>query len=285
MKPRPAVAAPPVRPFLKWAGGKAQLLPHLQPFVPAKYARYIEPFLGGGAVYFHLSPHNALLGDSNAELINAFQTVRDEAGVLMGVLDSYRNAAGGDEEGRRDYYYKLRDLEPEKLTGPERAARFIYLNKTGYNGLYRVNKKGRFNVPFGRHPRHPQLYDRDNIEAASALLKGADLRLADFEETMADGAREDFLYLDPPYDPLTATANFTGYTTASFHWAEQQRLAGAIRKAGDRGCLVLLNNSDTGPIRDLYKDFRIIRIPGLRRAINSDPTRRLGATELVITNY
>ena len=278
--------------FVNWPEGKGQLLPQLQPFFPKDYRRYIEPFLGGGAVFFHFQPEQAILGDSNEELIEAFRVLRDHVEELMDDLDRHRRSLGVSLEERKEYYYRLRAVDPATLTAVQRASRFICLNKTGYNGLYRVNRRGQFNVPFGKYKGAPKLYDPENLRNASLLLQRAELRRADFEETMAEAGPGDFIYLDPPYDPLSATANFTGYTAESFGRKEQERLAAAVRAADKRGALVLLNNSDTPFIRELYgrgsnpplRPFHIKAVPALR-AINSDPTKRKGAVELVITNY
>lgn len=310
------------RPFVKWAGGKGQLLGPLEGFWPpgCQERRYIEPFLGGGAVYFHLAPAQALLGDANPDLLETWQVVRDQVEALIESLERHL----WDET----YYYQLRAVDPAGLTPVDRASRFIYLNKTCYNGLYRVNRRGQFNVPFGRYKTKPQIYDADNLRAASALLRSAELRLADFDATMAKAGAGDFVYLDPPYDPVSATANFTGYTvqplslqlplgataedgepagalgsvravgSARFGRAEQERLAAAVRAATGRGAYVLLNNSDTPFIRSLFPptkrrmgqgllpagEYRVAAVE-TNRAINSDPSKRKGALELVVTNY
>lgn len=263
-------------PFVKWAGGKGQLLPHLRPLFPPQFPRYFEPFLGGGAVYFFLQPPHAVLGDSNRDLVETYQAVRDGVEALIADLDRHAWS--------RDYYYDLRAADMSTLSAVERASRFIYLNKTGYNGLYRVNRQGQFNVPFGRYKQKPRIYDEEILRSDSRLLQGADLLCQDFELTMAQAGPGDFIYLDPPYDPLSATANFTGYTAESFGRSEQERLASAIRSAHQRGCLVLLNNSDTPFVRDLYRDFET-RAVAATRAINSDPAKRKGAVELIVTNY
>lgn len=278
------------RPFVKWAGGKSQLLAALEHHWPATFGRYVEPFLGGGAVFFHLAPEEALLSDANAELIETWTVVRDQVDALIASLERHI----WDES----YFYELRAADATVLTPVERASRFIYLNKTCYNGLYRVNRSGQFNVPFGRYKKAPSIYDAENLCAASALLQSADLRVADFEVTMAEAGAGDFIYLDPPYDPVSATANFTHYTEGRFDAREQQRLARAVVTATERGAFVLLNNSDTEFIRSLFPGgLRVARhtlLPagGYRvssvetnRAINSDATKRKGAYELVVTNF
>jgi len=283
LSPAAPVLSPPEarpRPFVKWAGGKGQLLPHLQPWLQARCSRYVEPFLGGGAVFFHLRPGRALLGDSNARLVETYEMVRDRPSDLMALLDQHQAHASN-----ADYYYEVRSQQTEELSPTERAARFIFLNKTCYNGLYRVNRRGQFNVPFGRYRTPPQLYDQDVLTAASLALQGAVLACQDFAATLAQVAESDLVYLDPPYDPLSPTANFTGYTARAFGRSEQQRLAEAFAAADGRGARLVLNNSDTPFIRDLYPSYRCIAVPGLRRAINSDATKRSGVTELVITNF
>ena len=280
------------RPFVKWAGGKSQLLAHLDSFFPppSAYRRYIEPFLGGGAVYFHLAPERALLTDLNADLLEVWRVVRDDVDGLIAALAAHY----WDET----YYYQLRAQDPATLMPAQRAARFIYLNKNCYNGLYRVNRRGQFNVPFGRYAKAPMIYDDETLRADAALLQTASLRVADFGATLAEASAGDFVYLDPPYDPVSATANFTHYTDLRFSRAEQERLASAAAAATERGALVLLNNSDTDFIRSLYlpatgRHPRGLLPPGAyrvatvetNRAINSDATKRKGAWELVVTNY
>ncbi len=269
-------------PFVKWAGGKSQLLAHLQPLFPRKYRRFFEPFLGGGAVFFFLQPEQAagpegaVLGDANRDLVETYHVVRDRVEDLIADLQRH--------QWSKEYYYALRAVETETLSPVERASRFIFLNKTGYNGLYRVNRQGQFNVPFGRYKQAPRVCDPEILRNDSLLLQRAEVRCQDFEAAMAEAGRGDFVYLDPPYDPLSATANFTGYTAESFGRSEQERLADAVRGADGRGCLILLNNSDTPFTRELYQEFHVKAVPATR-AINSDPTKRKGAVELIVTNY
>jgi len=265
-------------PFVKWAGGKSQLLAHLQPLFPSKYRRFFEPFLGGGAVFFSLQPEQAVLGDANRDLVETYLVVRDRVEDLIADLQRH--------EWSKDYYYALRAVATLSLDPVQRASRFIFLNKTGYNGLYRVNRQGQFNVPFGRYKHAPRVYDPEILRNDSVLLQRAakQVRCQDFEAAMAEAGTGDFIYLDPPYDPLSVTANFTGYTAESFGRSEQERLAHAIRGAAGRGCLILLNNSDTPFIRELYQEFHVKAVAATR-AINSDPTKRKGAVELIVTNY
>ncbi|HEY2731880.1 MAG TPA: DNA adenine methylase [Polyangia bacterium] len=266
-------------PFLKWAGGKRQLLPHILRSVPAQVDTYYEPFLGGGAVFFALAGQGrfrrAVLSDANDELINCYDVVRTRVSALVAVLRKHRY-----EEA---YYYRLRDQEPEVLRPVERAARLIYLNRCGYNGLYRVNSAGRFNVPFGRH-REPTICDEPRLRAASEALASVQIRSGDFEERLLEASPGDFVYLDPPYVPLSATSSFTSYARGAFGVAEQARLALALRGLGQRGVRALLSNSDCRATRALYRGLALRKVP-VRRAINSVPTARGSVAELLVKSY
>jgi DNA adenine methylase len=282
MSPEPILAASvpaisrPLTPFLKWAGGKRQLLAQLAPYIPTAYGAYIEPFLGGGALYLALKPARAILADLNQDLILCYQIIRDQLDALLADLDHHIYD--------RDYYYRLRAEPAEMLSPVARASRFLYLNKCGYNGLYRVNARGQFNVPFGRYPRPPRLYREEAIRTTSALLRSADLRTAPFQETMDRGAKDDFVYLDPPYQPLSPSSNFTAYTAGTFAGEDQKELARWYRLLDTRGCRLMLSNSSAPLIRELYHDFRIEEVRATR-AINSNPLARGAVTELVILNY
>jgi DNA adenine methylase len=276
--PAALASAFPLRltPFLKWAGGKRQLLAQLAPHIPSAYGSYLEPFLGGGALYLALKPSRAILADLNQELILCYQVIRDQLDALLADLDRHIYD--------RDYYYRLRAEPADTLSPVARASRFLYLNKCGYNGLYRVNASGRFNVPFGRYPRPPRLYREEAIRTTSALLRSADLRTAPFQETMDRGRADDFVYLDPPYHPLTPSSNFTAYTAGTFGADDQKELARWYRLLDQRGCRLMLSNSSAPLIRELYHDFRIEEVQATR-AINSDPLARGTVTELVVLNY
>lgn len=263
---------------MKWAGGKAQLLSQMEPFFPKDFRTYFEPFLGGGAVFFHLRPVAAVLSDSNPELINAFAMVRDDPEGLMEELDFHFP-----RRKEEQYFYAVRAQDPAALSPVQRAARTIFLNKTCFNGLYRVNSDGRFNVPWGGY-KNPTLYNRENLLAANALLKGRKLLLSDYRKACARAKVGDFVYLDPPYHPLSETSQFTGYTKEDFGSRQQRQLAETCRRMDKRGVLFMLSNSATPLVRSLYEGFQA-RVLRAKRAINSKGTGRGAIDELLVTNY
>ncbi len=265
----------PATPFLKWAGGKGQLLGQLLPLLPTTYERYIEPFLGGGALFFAIAPARALLADLNRELIVTYQVVRDQPAALADRLAEHRACHN------KEYYYRVR---AERLDDPlEVAARLIYLNKTCFNGLYRVNRSGQFNVPMGSYV-NPRIYDPANLFAAAQALAAADLCAADYRATLEQAHAGDFIYLDPPYVPLSASASFTSYTATDFGERDQRELAEVYSELDRRGCYVMLNNSATSLTRQLYAGYEQRVIPAAR-AINSKGDRRGPVEELVVVNY
>lgn len=279
----PDVARIEAQPFLKWAGGKAQLLQQFDKFFPDRIDRYFEPFLGGGAVFFHLKrrfPHMvAHLRDNNSELINTYKAVRDFPKELMRRLDQHLAAFHAD---RKTYFLLVRSRHhlPESEI-VERAARMIFLNKTCFNGLYRVNSRGEFNVPIGSH-KNPALYDRDNLLAASWALRDAHLDVKDFRDTLNDEPRKgDFVYIDPPYYPLSPTASFTSYTKEDFGASQQDELAALFADAVKRGIRLMLSNSDTDFIRKLFRGFDV-RTVRARRAISCDGASRGKINEVVV---
>ena len=258
-------------PFLKWAGGKSQLLPVLLQHVPSQYSTYIEPFVGGGALFFELQPKKAVLADSNPELINCYQVVRDNVEELIKMLRVYPHT--------KEFYYSIRVQQPKETV--ERAARIIYLNRTCYNGLYRVNTKGLFNVPFGTY-KNPLICDAEGLRAASYALRHADLRCADYQETLRDAAQPgDFIYLDPPYHPIARRSNFKHYTAESFSDNDQRTLAGLVKELVERGCHVLLSNSYCDFILSLYLGNEVIAVAA-KRNINKDPQKRNGVKEVLV---
>jgi len=263
------------RPFVKWAGGKRRLLEQYTPYLPASFRNYFEPFLGGGALFFHLRPKRAVLADLNAELINCYQVVKEHPEELIEQLRKHK--------ATERYFYKMRESDPDRLSNLERASRFIYLNKTCYNGLYRVNSKGQFNVPFGRY-KNPVICDEEAIRGASGTLKQAQLKVSSFEKTVQQARGGDFIYFDPPYVPLSSTSSFTSYTADSFDEQKQASLAETVRTLDTRKCLVMVSNSDTKFVRELYRGFHIETVR-CTRSINSIGTGRSAIAELIIKNY
>ncbi len=271
---RPIPQAIPAGPFLKWVGGKTALLPELLKHVPSRLRRYHEPFVGGGALFFTVTPSRAILSDSNAELVHCYQQVRDAAGPVLDVLARHVY--------ERTHYLHVRAQDPLALSPAERAARFIYLNKTCFNGLWRVNRAGRFNVPIGGY-KNPRFCDPTTLLRASAALKGVQIANDPFEKSLQRTAPGDFVYLDPPYDPVSATSNFTSYTAGAFTWEDQQRLADECRTLNRRGVRFVLSNSATPRIRELYKSFeqRTVRAP---RHISCKGDGRGHVDELLVFN-
>ena len=261
------------RPFVKWVGGKTQLLEQLTARAPTKFGRYFEPFVGGGALFFDLHPKSAVLTDVNEELVNAYTVIRDDVEGLIRALLGYEY----DEE----QYYAARALEPKKLKPVARAARTIYLNRTGYNGLYRVNKSGGFNVPFGRYT-DPLICDAPNLRACSERLAGVELAVRPFDEVLAHAKKGDFVYFDPPYFPTSRTADFTTYSAGGFGLAQQERLAEIARLLVKKKVHVLLSNADVPAARALYEGMTLTSVSASRR-VSSDASNRADVRELIIT--
>lgn len=271
----------PTAPVLKWAGGKSRLVDELTARVPASYKRYFEPFVGGGALFFRTAPAGAVINDFNPDLINTYRCVAWNVESVIRRLVELRRHHG------EDHYYQIRDRFNDRerpMTEVARAAAFIYLNKTCYNGLYRVNSKGRFNVPMGRY-KDPQIFDPDHLRAAARLLRRAEIHSGDYRDCVAAARAGDFVYFDPPYAPVSATANFTAYTAGSFGDDEQAALADRARYLVRHGVHVLISNSDVPRIRELYLGLDGFRIDEVdcSRAINSAPGKRGAVTELLIS--
>lgn len=281
---------PGCHPFVKWAGGKGQLLPQIVRLIPAKFASYFEPFLGGGAVFFQIatsdttSDRNAFLSDINAELIDAYKVIKDNVEELISALICHQFEY---DKSPKKYYYDLRD-SIKKLNKIDKAARFITLNKTCYNGLYRVNRNGLFNVPIGRY-KNPIICDADNLRNISIVLKrsGSYLRVSDYKKILVEKAeKDDFVYLDPPFYPISNTANFTSYTNNGFSLEDQKDLAAIFNELTGKGCKVLLSNSNTEEIRKLYSNYsHLTQVINVNRSINAVASKRVGHTELLIRNY
>lgn len=281
--------------FVKWAGGKKQLLEKIEPFFPKKINRYLDPFVGGGAVFFYVKqkydPKDVILSDKNGELINCYLQVKNNLNRLMGHLKNHHEnflqfSYDKEIEQRKNYYYSVRAEDPSKLSNPERAARTIFLNKTCFNGLYRVNKKGEFNVPIGDN-KNPTILMDDVLREAKKLLKGVDVAEMNFEKVEKIAKKGDFVYLDPPYHPINGeSTNFTYYTKKPFRENEQKKLAKLCNDLNKKGCKIMHSNSDTEFIRDLYnsKRYRIEPIKA-RRPINSNGKNRGAIDEVLIVNY
>jgi len=271
-----------VAPVVKWAGGKRQILDEITKYIPDEFSTYYEPFLGGGAVLFELQPEKAVVNDINQELMNIYQVIKENVDELIEDLKKHKN--------EREYFYKIRELDRDKerysrLSRVERASRFIYLNKTCYNGLFRVNKSGEFNAPFGNY-KNPNIVNENTLRAVSEYFNRANIIFTcqDFEAALQSAEKGDFVYLDPPYDPVSETASFTEYDKGGFDRGEQIRLKKVCDKLNEKGIKFLLSNSATDFIMDLYKDYKI-KIIKAKRAINSKPDRRGDVDEVLVMNY
>jgi len=267
--------------LVKWAGGKKQLLNQFIQFYPSKIDNYFEPFVGGGAVAFYIlkykKPKKVILSDTNPELINTYNVVKNNVEELIKLLKEFK------KKHNKETYYKVRAEDPQLLSEVSRAARFIYLNKTCFNGLYRVNSKGGFNVPIGSY-KNPLICPETDLREINKLLQKAEIKEASFENVLNSAKQGDFIYFDPPYYPLKKGVSFTTYTKGNFLEKEQERLAEVFKKLHKKGCKVMLSNSDTDFIKNLYKDFNISLVQATRM-INCDATKRGKINEIVVTNY
>ena len=269
-----------VAPFVKWAGGKRQLLPELIKRVP-KCTTHGEPFVGGGALFFYLQPSKAILNDFNKDLIDNYIAIQNDVEQLIQYLSKYKNDS--------ECYYKIRELDRTPLfnnmSNTEKASRLIYLNKTCYNGLFRVNSQGEFNSPFGSY-KSPNIVNEPTLRAVHNYLKNAEITFlnGDFENAVKNIKKGTFIYFDPPYDPVSASSNFTGYTNLGFGKQEQIRLKNVCDELNAKGIKFLLSNSATDFILDLYKEYKIEKIPA-KRAINSNASLRGNIDEVLIRNY
>lgn len=272
------------KPFVKWAGGKRQIIDKLLKYAPDEFNTYYEPFIGGGALLFELSPKKAVINDFNKELINVYNILCDEEKFkkMCSVLNSY------EAKHSEEFFYEIRNKDRNKssfnrLSDYTRAGRTIYLNKACFNGLYRVNSKNEFNVPFGKKLK-VNTYEGGNLITVSNYLTMNDIKIlnVDFEEAVKDAKKGDFIYFDPPYDSDTST--FNSYTEGGFGKEEQKRLARVYKELSDRGCYVMLSNHNTSLIQELYKDFNIHVIEA-KRNINANGKKRGKVEEVIITNY
>lgn len=268
------------RPFLKWAGGKRQLLPQISKLVP-KMKTYYEPFIGAGAVLFHLQPKKAVINDTNVELINCYDTIKNNLDKLIEDLNNHKN--------EKEYFYSIRELDRmpayQKLSDVGRSSRIIYLNKTCYNGLFRVNSQGQFNTPFGRY-NNPKIVDETVLKAVNKYLNSSDVTILnlDFEEAVSTAKKGDFVYFDPPYDPISDTSSFTGYDINGFNKNEQKRLKDTFEGLTNKGVKCMLSNSKTPFITKLYNEYVTIDVSAIR-SINSNASKRGKIEEILVLNY
>ena len=270
------------KPFIQWVGGKREMLDQYKEFFPKKIETYFEPFLGGGAVFFHLLPKKAFLSDINDELLITYEAVRDTPEETINILRLLKN------KHSKDLYMTIRKIDREldimkDLEKCEVAARFIYLNQAGFNGLYRVNKKGQFNVPIGSSLNR-LICDEHTIRIASKVLKNINIECVDFQAALEKAKKGDFVYLDPPYYPIAKYSDFNRYTKEKFYKHDQERLKKVFDKLSSHGVMVMLSNSAARFIRDLYKDYKTIEVKS-SRTLNSRKELRGKVTELLILNY
>lgn len=270
-----------IQPFLKWAGGKRQLLKEIDKYIPLKISTYYEPFLGGGALLFNLQPKKAIVNDSNYELINAYKVIRDNVEELIQDLEKHKNTS--------EYFYELRakdrTSEYSNLSNIERASRLIYLNKTCFNGLFRVNSQGEFNTPYGNY-KNPNIVNEFVLRAVNSYLNKNDIKFlnGDFEDSLKNIRKGAFVYFDPPYMPISDSSSFTGYTLDGFGTEDQIRLKNLCDKLNERGIKFLLSNSTAPMILELYKDYKIVYVDA-KRNINSIGNKRGEIKEILVMNY
>ncbi|EGJ40110.1 DNA adenine methylase [Streptococcus sanguinis] len=272
-----------LQPFTKWTGGKRQLLGELRSYMPETYGRYFEPFVGGGALFFDLAPEKAVINDFNEELINAYRQIKNNPAELINLLIKHK------ENNSKDYYLELRSADRDgrisRMTGVERAARILYMLRVDFNGLYRVNSKNQFNVPYGRY-KNPKIVDVDLLYQISEYLNENDVEIlqTDFAEAVKDAQTGDFVYFDPPYIPLNETSSFTSYTHEGFSYEEQIRLRNTFKELTERGVYAMLSNSSSPLVEELYKDFNIYFVEA-QRTNGAKSSSRGKISEIIVTNY
>lgn len=271
-----------VLPVVKWVGGKRQLLPQIRKLLPEHFSTYFEPFIGGGAVLFDIQPPKAIINDYNSELINVYNVIKTDVELLILDLEKHINSP--------EYFYEIRSLDREQnfhnnTSSIQRASRILYLNKTCFNGLFRVNQAGEFNAPFGFY-KNPNIINKTTLRAVSNYFNKNNLRFLneDFESSLKGIRKGAFVYFDPPYDPLSSSSNFTGYTQGGFNREDQQRLKEQCDRLDEKGVKFLLSNSATEFIKDIYKGYEIIDVKA-RRSINSDGGSRGEINEVLVRNY
>ncbi|VRT35923.1 modification methylase [Streptococcus pneumoniae] len=272
-----------LQPFTKWTGGKRQLLPVIRELMPKTYNRYFEPFVGGGALFFDLAPKDAVINDFNAELINCYQQIKNNPQELIEILKVHQ------EYNSKEYYLDLRSADRDEridmMSEVQRAARILYMLRVNFNGLYRVNSKNQFNVPYGRY-KNPKIVDEELISAISVYINNnqLEIKVGDFEKAIVDVRTGDFVYFDPPYIPLSETSAFTSYTHEGFSFADQVRLRDAFKRLSDTGAYVMLSNSSSALVEELYKDFNIHYVEATRTN-GAKSSSRGKISEIIVTNY
>ncbi|HGQ5361767.1 TPA: DNA adenine methylase [Streptococcus pneumoniae] len=272
-----------LQPFTKWTGGKRQLLPVIRELMPKTYNRYFEPFVGGGALFFDLAPKDAVINDFNAELINCYQQIKDNPQELIEILKVHQ------EYNSKEYYLDLRSADRDEridmMSEVQRAARILYMLRVNFNGLYRVNSKNQFNVPYGRY-KNPKIVDEELISAISVYINNnqLEIKVGDFEKAIVDVRTGDFVYFDPPYIPLSETSAFTSYTHEGFSFADQVRLRDAFKRLSDTGAYVMLSNSSSALVEELYKNFNIHYVEATRTN-GAKSSSRGKISEIIVTNY
>lgn len=273
-----------MKPILKWVGGKSQLINEIKNNLPKEYNDYYEPFIGGGAVLLNLEPQKAYANDSNTELINVYKQIKIRPNKLIALLIEHQ------KNHCKEYYYQMRMLDREendysKLNDLDKAARFIYLNKTCYNGLYRVNRAGQFNTPMGSY-KNPNICNEELIKELSNYFHNSQINFynKDFEKFLNMPKEGDFVYLDPPYHPISKTASFTAYQNIGFTKEDQIRLKKVCDSLNERGVMFMLSNSDADFINELYQDYKIVKVKA-KRNINSKGSERVPINEVLVMNY
>lgn len=270
-------------PILKWVGGKRQLLKYINPLLPKKISTYVEPFVGGGALLFNLQPKKAIINDYNEDLMNVYRVVKDEPNTLLDYLEMHN------ELNCQEYFYQVRSLDRsesyEKLSNVEKAARIIYLNKTCYNGLFRVNQAGQFNSPYGKY-KNPNIVNRPTILAVSKYFNDNNIKIVsgDYRQALKGLRKGAFVYFDPPYLPISSSSSFTGYTENGFGYKDQVNLKEECDKLHKRGINFILSNSDHPAICELYKDYKLITLKA-KRIVNSKGNKRGEVNEVLVMNY
>ena len=272
-----------LQPFTKWTGGKRQLLGELRSYMPETYGRYFEPFVGGGALFFDLAPEKAVINDFNEELINTYLQIKNNPAELIDLLIKHK------ENNSKDYYLELRSADRDgrisRMTGVERAARILYMLRVDFNGLYRVNSKNQFNVPYGRY-KNPKIVDVDLLHQISNYLNENDVEIlqTDFADAVEDAQTGDFVYFDPPYIPLNETSSFTSYTHEGFSYEEQIRLRDTFKELTERGVYAMLSNSSSHLVEELYQEFNIHYVEATRTN-GAKSSSRGKISEIIVTNY